>query len=47
MSPDSPILSAAIDEFQKIKKLADKSIDQLADEQLQRRPSIPTPTASR
>jgi len=34
MSTDSPILSAAIDELQKIKKLADKSIDQLADEQL-------------
>ena len=31
---DSPILSAAIDELQKIKKLADKSIEQLADEQL-------------
>lgn len=31
---DSPILSAVIDEFQKIKKLADKSIEQLADEQL-------------
>ena len=31
---DSPILSAAIDEFQKIKKLADKSIEQLTDEQL-------------
>ena len=31
---DSPILSAALDEFQKIKKLADKSIEQLADEQL-------------
>ena len=34
MSTDSPILSAAIDELQKIKKLADKSIEQLADEQL-------------
>src|ERR671913_502817 len=31
---DSPILSAAIDELQKIKKLADKSIEQLSDEQL-------------
>lgn len=31
---NSPILSAAIDELQKIKKLADKSIEQLADEQL-------------
>ena len=34
MSTDSPILSAAIDEFQKIKKLADKSIAQLSDDQL-------------
>jgi hypothetical protein len=34
MSTDSPILSAAIDELQKIKKLADKSIAQLSDEQL-------------
>ena len=32
--PDSPILSAAIDELQKIKKLADKSIEQLSDAQL-------------
>jgi hypothetical protein len=32
--PDSPILSAVLDEFQKIKKLADKSIAQLTDEQL-------------
>ena len=32
--PDSPILSAALDELQKIKKLADKSIEQLSDEQL-------------
>jgi hypothetical protein len=32
--PDSPILSAVLDEFQKIKKLADKSIAQLSDEQL-------------
>jgi hypothetical protein len=31
---DSPILSVAIDELQKIKKLADKSIEQLTDEQL-------------
>jgi hypothetical protein len=31
---DAPILSAAIDELQKIKKLADKSIAQLSDEQL-------------
>lgn len=34
MSTDSPILSAAIDELQKIKKLADKSIAQLSDHQL-------------
>ncbi|HUQ88503.1 MAG TPA: DUF1572 family protein [Vicinamibacterales bacterium] len=31
---DAPILSVVIDEFQKIKKLADKSIEQLSDEQL-------------
>jgi hypothetical protein len=31
---NSPILSVAIDELQKIKKLADKSIEQLSDEQL-------------
>ena len=31
---DSPILTAAIDELQKIKKLADKSIEQLSDDQL-------------
>jgi hypothetical protein len=31
---DSPVLSVVIDEFQKIKKLADKSIEQLSDEQL-------------
>jgi len=31
---DSPILTVAIDELQKIKKLADKSIEQLSDEQL-------------
>ena len=30
----SPILSVAIDELQKIKKLADKSIEQLSDDQL-------------
>src|SRR6188508_3499073 len=34
MPTDSPILSVAIDEFQKIKKLADKAIEQLSDEQL-------------
>ena len=34
MPNDSPILSAAIDEFQKIKKLADRSIEQLSDAQL-------------
>jgi hypothetical protein len=32
--PDSPILTTAIDELQKIKKLADKSIEQLTDAQL-------------
>jgi hypothetical protein len=32
--PDSPILSVVLDEFQKIKKLADKSIAQLSDDQL-------------
>ena len=32
--PDSPILSVVIDELQKIKKLADKSIAQLSDDQL-------------
>ena len=31
---DAPILSVAVDELQKIKKLADKSIEQLSDEQL-------------
>ena len=31
---DSPILAAVLDEFQKIKKLADKSIEQLSDDQL-------------
>jgi hypothetical protein len=35
MPTDSPILTAVIDEFQKIKKLADKAIAQLSDEQLQ------------
>jgi hypothetical protein len=34
MSTESPILSAALDELQKIKKLADKSIAQLSDAQL-------------
>lgn len=34
MSTESPILTAAIDELQKIKKLADKSIEQLTDQQL-------------
>ncbi len=34
MSTDSPILTAALDEFQKIKKLADKAIVQLPDAQL-------------
>jgi hypothetical protein len=34
MPTDSPILDVVIDEFQKIKKLADKSIAQLSDEQL-------------
>ena len=34
MSTDSPILAATIDEFQKIKKLVDKAIEQLSDEQL-------------
>jgi hypothetical protein len=34
LATESPILSAAIDELQKIKKLADKSIEQLSDEQL-------------
>ena len=34
MRTDSPILDVVIDEFQKIKKLADKSIAQLSDEQL-------------
>jgi hypothetical protein len=33
-NPDSPILAAVIDEFQKIKRLADKSIEQLSDGQL-------------
>ena len=34
MPTDSPILAATIDEFQKIKKLADKATEQLSDEQL-------------
>jgi hypothetical protein len=34
MSTESPILAVVVDEFQKIKKLADKSIEQLSDEQL-------------
>ena len=34
MPTDSPLLSVVIDEFQKTKKLADKSIAQLSDEQL-------------
>ncbi len=34
MSSDAPILAAVIDEFQKTRKLADKSIEQLTDEQL-------------
>jgi hypothetical protein len=34
MSTDSPILAAALDEFQKIKKLADKAVEQLSDDQL-------------
>lgn len=34
MPTDSPILEAVLDEFQKIKTLADKSVAQLTDEQL-------------
>ena len=34
MPTDSPVLSVVIDEFQKIKKLADKSIEQLSADQL-------------
>jgi hypothetical protein len=34
MPTESPILEVALDEFQKIKRLADKSIEQLTDEQL-------------
>lgn len=34
MPTDSPILEVVVDEFQKIKKLADKSIAQLSDQQL-------------
>ena len=33
-SPDSPIVAAVVDEFQKIKKLADKAVAQLSDAQL-------------
>jgi hypothetical protein len=36
MSTDSPILTVVIDEFQKIKKLADKAIEQLSDDELRR-----------
>jgi hypothetical protein len=35
--PESPILSVAIDELQKVKKLADKSIEQLSNDQLHAR----------
>lgn len=34
MPSDSPILAVVVDEFQKTKKLADKSIEQLSDDQL-------------
>jgi hypothetical protein len=34
MSTDSPIIAVVIDEFQKIKKLADKAIEQLSDDEL-------------
>jgi hypothetical protein len=34
MPTDSPILAVVIEEFQKTKKLADKSIEQLSDDQL-------------
>lgn len=34
MATDSHILGCVVDEFQKIKKLADKAIEQLSDEQL-------------
>ena len=34
MSTDSPIIAVVIDEFQKIKKLADKTIEQLSDDEL-------------
>lgn len=34
MPTDSPVLAVVIDEFQKTKKLADKSIEQLSDAQL-------------
>jgi len=36
MSTDSPIITVVIDEFQKIKKLADKAIEQLSDDELRR-----------
>ncbi|MEO8680543.1 MAG: DUF1572 family protein [Vicinamibacterales bacterium] len=34
MSTESPILTVVLDEFQKIKKLADKTIEQLSDDEL-------------
>jgi hypothetical protein len=34
MSTDSPIITVIIDEFQKTKKLADKAIEQLSDDEL-------------
>lgn len=37
MQTDSPIVAAVVEEFQKIKKLADKAIEQLSDEQLNRK----------
>lgn len=37
MPTDSPIVAAVVDEFQKIKKLADKALEQLSDEQLERK----------
>lgn len=37
MPTDSPILAAVVDEFQKIKKLTDKALEQLSDEQLERK----------
>ena len=36
MSTDAPIITVVIDEFQKIKKLADKAIEQLSDDELRR-----------